>query len=156
MKKWFIFAALALLTLSACKMENEADNATRPEIYGAGAETDGTEQNPYVPSGRMVRVQAELKNTIGIFYAQTIYEVSWTDEDGNHTEQYTTLLRTYRPSTSTVAYEALIPGQDAQSKEAELTVTWLISVKNESGYEARTEPKSYTVRWQNIDIDPQE
>lgn len=156
MKKWFILTALFALTFSSCKMENAADNRHMPEIYGAGAETDGPADNPYVQSGRVVRVQAEIRNTDGIFYAQTIYDVTWTDDDGNHTEQYSTLLRTYRPSESTVYYEALIPGLDAQSKKAELTVSWLISVKNDAGYESRSEPKSYTVRWHDIDIDSQE
>ena len=156
MKKWFFLTTLFVLSFSSCKMENAADNPNMPEIYGVGAETDGTEQNPYVPSGRMVRVQAELKNTVGVFYAQTIYDVTWTDEDGKHTEQYNTLTRTYRPSASSVYYEALIPGLDAQSKRAELRVTCLFSVKNDSGYESRSEPKSYTVRWQDIDIETQE
>lgn len=153
MKKILLFSlVLIALTLFSCVKEPAPEYRVGPSvvIIESGLPISS------VPSGQPYQVFSNIINKYGVCYVQIDYRVEWTetDEDGTkkeHTEEMTTGRRTFRESTEPLYFEAYIPGQDANAKNADMKVTWSVSAENQYGLKAASENRTYTVFNQNAE-----
>ena len=138
MKKWFLFLIFIACAIPSCELKEVGpEQTTFPVITDEGATI---EDGGRVSSVQKVYVQANISNQYGAFYAQVKYDVKWTENGVEHTEQKSTNAYYFKATSDTVFYEAIIPAQKAGS-----TVYWLIVVTNENGLSSVTEAQQYSV-----------
>lgn len=149
----FVAWTILALALSSCENEVSPEYSERPKVSVA-------EQSQFPStalSGDPYRVSADIANPYGFCYVQILYYVEWEEVDDSgetieHKEEMKTPRRTFRETTETIRYQSYIPGLDANAKNADLTVTWAVSVENEYGMKATSPTRTYTV----INENPQE